>query len=85
MTGMLAHPGDIVSMSVSYDGNHIFTASSNGQVNQWTVNAAVLENATAVANSEPDKWLQAVGQEADIEAVRRCAANGRLHKPREML
>jgi WD40 repeat protein len=72
MTGMLAHPGDIVGLCVSYDGNHMLTASSDGQVNQWAVNAAVLENSIAVANSEPDKWLRAVGQEINIDAVKRC-------------
>ncbi|EPY31805.1 hypothetical protein STCU_03220 [Strigomonas culicis] len=52
--GLLAHPGAITSMAVSFDGRHVFTAGGEDQsVLQWTIDGArVMEPAAAAAAAQ---------------------------------
>lgn len=74
MMALLAHPGRILSVAVSFDGRKLITAGDDGVVSQWDVRTHVLEMASDSAEQSQDRWEQIVGAEEPLEDVRRCAA-----------
>jgi WD40 repeat protein len=76
MIAILAHPGDIASISVSCDGRRLLTASKDGHVIQWNVNGLALRARTDAVGSGPQRWQSVLSQSKDIsfEEVQRYVA-----------
>ena len=74
MAAILAHPGEIASISVSCDGRRLITASKDGHVNQWNINVLALRARTEAVGSGPSRWQSVLDGDMSFEEVQRHAA-----------
>jgi hypothetical protein len=79
MAAILAHPGDIASVAVSCDGRKLLTASKDGHVNQWTINALALRARTEAVGTGPKRWQSVLGNDITFEEVQRHVAEPTFH------
>ena len=57
--GLIAHPGQIPAVSVSYDGNYVFTCGGSDHcVNQWEINTAAVEEAAKLGGDGVEPYVQ---------------------------
>lgn len=59
--GLIAHPGTIAAMAISYDGRKMITADPDGVINMWAINTAGLDLAvTSAAQGVDSKWAKLI-------------------------
>ena len=75
MMGMLAHPGEIAGMSVSFDGRRLITAGPDGIVNQWNLHTEVLERAGDLNEKADCKWERILGDADVLDDIKRCTSS----------
>eukprot|EP00873_Tetraselmis_striata_P037167 jgi/Tetstr1/457431/TSEL_004215.t1 len=57
--GLIAHPGPIAAMAISYDGRKMITAGPDGVMNMWGINTTSLDLAvTSAAVGAESKWAK---------------------------
>eukprot|EP00798_Chlamydomonas_sp_ICE-L_P020374 gene20374-27144_t len=59
--GLIAHPGPIGSISISYDGRKLLTTGTGGDLNMWDISTGVLEQSAAASEKENGRWEALVG------------------------
>jgi hypothetical protein len=74
VAGVMAHPGDVVSITVSCDGRKLVTASSQGHINEWAVSGTALDKSVAQVSGHAHKWEDVVAEDMDIEEAKRWEA-----------
>lgn len=68
--GLIAHPGPIAAMDVSYDGRKMLTAGPDGIVNMWTLSTTSLDLAATSAQASSTKWAKILAGGEGEEAFR---------------
>lgn len=59
--GLIAHPGPIAAMAISYDGRKMITAGPDGVINMWGINTTSLDLAVTTAAAGADsKWAKLI-------------------------
>lgn len=70
--GLIAHPGEVRAISVSYDGRKLLTAGADGTLAAWDVNTAPLEGSAAASEAQGGeaRWAAVVGDTQLLEEMR---------------
>ncbi|MEW5317091.1 MAG: hypothetical protein WDW38_008421 [Sanguina aurantia] len=68
--GLIAHPGDVQSLAISYDGRKLLTAGNDGTLHMWDVSTEALEAAAAVSAARPDRWARVLDDDDLLEDMR---------------
>ncbi|KAG1654648.1 hypothetical protein FOA52_010276 [Chlamydomonas sp. UWO 241] len=58
--GLIAHPGAVSAMAVSYDGRKLLTAGDDGTLCMWDVRAGEMSRAAAAVPTETERWRRAI-------------------------
>lgn len=63
--GLIAHPGNIGTIAISYDGRKLITTGDQGALNMWDISTAVLEQAATTSEKEEGskRWEKLVGDD----------------------
>ncbi|KAG2448277.1 hypothetical protein HYH02_006861 [Chlamydomonas schloesseri] len=61
--GLIAHPGEVRSIAISYDGRKLLTAGADGTVASWDINTAPLERSASAAEGAGGeaRWAAVLG------------------------
>lgn len=69
--GLIAHPGDVRAITISYDGRKLLTAGADGTIASWDVSSAPLERSAAASEAQGEsRWAAVVGDPDLLEEMR---------------
>mmetsp|Transcript_12567 Transcript_12567/g.27123 ORF Transcript_12567/g.27123 Transcript_12567/m.27123 type:complete len:896 (+) Transcript_12567:296-2983(+) len=69
--GLIAHPGEVRAISISYDGRKLLTVGAEGSINMWDISTATLEAAGESSKvTGVQRWEQVVGDSALVNDLR---------------
>ncbi|KAL6765212.1 WD40-repeat-containing domain protein [Haematococcus lacustris] len=62
--GLIAHPGQVLDIAISYDGRKLLTTGADGILNMWDVATYRLESQAAASSSGPGHWERVLGSQS---------------------
>ncbi|KXZ56881.1 hypothetical protein GPECTOR_1g795 [Gonium pectorale] len=70
--GLIAHPGEVKAISISYDGRKLLTAGSDGTLASWDINTVPLERSAADAaeGGGESRWAAVLGDSELLQEMR---------------
>ncbi|KAF6250825.1 quinon protein alcohol dehydrogenase-like superfamily [Scenedesmus sp. NREL 46B-D3] len=84
--GVIAHPGDVRGLALSFDGRKLLTLGEHGIINVWDVNTAALgpqpsrqaSFGSSSAAAAQSRWSHLLGDPALLEELRDCFCYAQL-------
>ncbi|GFR40429.1 hypothetical protein Agub_g1003 [Astrephomene gubernaculifera] len=70
--GLIAHPGEVRAITISYDGRKLLTVGGDGTLASWDINTAPLERSAAHAASAGNetRWSEVLGDPELLREMR---------------
>ncbi|EFJ51972.1 hypothetical protein VOLCADRAFT_103176 [Volvox carteri f. nagariensis] len=70
--GLIAHPGEVRAITISYDGRKLLTVGADGTLASWDINTSPLERSAAAVASEGDeaRWSEVLGDPELLREMR---------------
>ncbi|GLC51075.1 hypothetical protein PLESTB_000463200 [Pleodorina starrii] len=70
--GLIAHPGEVRAITISYDGRKLMTVGADGTLASWDINTSPLERSAASAASAGDeaRWSEVLGDPELLREMR---------------
>lgn len=71
--GLIAHPGSISAISVSYDGRKLMTAGADGTVNVWNIGSAALKGWSSTPSSPEERisiWERVIDNPETVQEIK---------------